>query len=104
MKTAERSLLLLSDTYYPGWKAFINEREVRILRADYNFRAIPLEAGEHDIQFTYDPLSFKIGVLVSLLTLIGIVAWFLFKMANSKFQIPILDSCLRRNDNREVLP
>ena len=126
VKTAESGLLLLSDTYYPGWKAFVhpvrydsynqvnlvdtslsnrvNEREVRILKADYNFRAIPLEPGEHEIQFTYDPISFKIGMLVSLFTLIGIVAWFLFKMANSKFQIPILDFCLRRNDNRKVLP
>jgi len=125
VKTAESGLLLLSDTYYPGWKAFVhpvrydsynqvnlvdtslsnrvNEREVRILKADYNFRAIPLEPGEYEVKFIYDPISFKIGMLVSLFTLIGIVAWFLFKMANSKFQIPILDSCLRRNDNREVL-
>jgi hypothetical protein len=99
VKTAEGGLLLLSDTYYPGWRAFVhpvrydsynqvnlvdtslsnrvNEREVRILRANYNFRAIPLEAGEYEVKFIYDPISFKIGMLVSFLTLAGIVAYFI---------------------------
>jgi uncharacterized membrane protein YfhO len=55
----------------------VNEREVRILRANYNFRAIPLEAGEYEVKFIYDPISFKIGMLVSFLTLAGIVAYFI---------------------------
>jgi uncharacterized membrane protein YfhO len=72
VRATENALLVLSDTYYPGWKAFANGKETKIYKANYNFRAIPLKAGEYEIQFIYDPISFKIGALVSLLTLIGI--------------------------------
>lgn len=54
-----------------------NGREEKIYRANYNFRAIPLKAGEYEVKFIYDPISFKIGALVSLLTLIGIVVYFI---------------------------
>jgi hypothetical protein len=92
-------LLVLSDTYYPGWKAFVypvrynsynqgnlvdtdssngvDGKEVKVYRANYNFRAIPIEAGEHEIRFIYDPISFKIGALVSLLAGTGIIAYFI---------------------------
>ncbi len=133
VRAKENALLVLSDTYYPGWKAFVypvrydsynqvnpvrkdgaltppsisnehflstsppsmvglsngvnpvdtnlsnrvNGREEKIYRADYNFRAIPLKAGEYEVKFIYDPITFKIGALVSLLTLVGIVSYFI---------------------------
>ena len=86
VNTTENTLLVLSDTYFPGWRAYVQPvrnrlsnggkgEEKKILRADYNFRAIPLEAGEYEVKFVYDPVSFKIGMLVSLLTLAGMVAY-----------------------------
>lgn len=59
-------LLFLSDTYYPGWKAFIDEKETRIYRADYAFRAVSVPSGKHQVVFIFDPLSFRIGFLVSM--------------------------------------
>jgi hypothetical protein len=76
VRTKENTLLVLSDTYYPGWKAVVNGREEKIYKANYNFRAIPLKAGEYEVKFIYDPISFKIGMLVSFLTLIGVVVYF----------------------------
>ena len=81
------SLLVVSDTWYPGWKAVVypvQKNEVwksggkpkKIMRANYAFRAIALEPGEYEVHFTYEPVSFKIGALISILTLIGIAAWF----------------------------
>ena len=67
----ENSLLVLSDTYFPGWKAFIDGRETKIYRANYTFRAIPLNAGTHRVEFVYDPLSFKLGAVVTLMGIIG---------------------------------
>jgi len=67
----ENSLLVLSDTYYPGWKAFVDGEKTKILRADYTFRAIPLDAGPHRVEFVYDPLSFKLGALFTFLGIIG---------------------------------
>jgi hypothetical protein len=76
VKAKEDKILVLSDTHYPGWKVFVDGRREKIYRANYNFRAVPLKAGEHEVRFIYDPASFKIGALVSIFTLAGIVVYF----------------------------
>ncbi|MBN1146803.1 MAG: YfhO family protein [Anaerolineales bacterium] len=60
--------LVLSDTWYPGWRAWVDGRATPVLRADYLFRAVPLEAGEHQVVFAYQPLSFWLGLALSLAT------------------------------------
>jgi hypothetical protein len=54
-ETEEPALLFLSDNFYPGWKAVVNAKEVRILRADYSFRAIVIPSGKSVIEFAYKP-------------------------------------------------
>ena len=71
--SAADGFLFLSDNYFPGWKAFVDGRETRIYRANYTFRAIFLPKGEHQIMFIYSPLSFKIGLYLSLATLLLLV-------------------------------
>jgi len=61
--------LFLSDNYYPGWKAYIDDRETNIYRANYSFRAVLVPEGTHSIQFIYDPLSLKIGAIITLATI-----------------------------------
>ena len=70
-KSTEDNFLVLSDTYYPGWKAFVDGKETKIYRADYTFRAIPVNAGTHQVEFVYDPISFKLGVGVTILGILG---------------------------------
>ncbi|MGQ9626845.1 MAG: YfhO family protein [Anaerolineae bacterium] len=74
----ERGYLFLSDTYYPGWRAYVDGREAEILRANYAFRALALPPGEHSIFFKYDPLSFKIGAFVSAAAWVGLGLAFSF--------------------------
>ncbi len=69
-------LLILADSFYPGWRAYVDGREENILRANLFFRAVPLTAGEHTVEFRYEPLSFTLGCLLSLLTSIGILLWY----------------------------
>jgi hypothetical protein len=57
--------LFMSDSFYPGWKALIDGKETEILRGNYLFRAIPVSPGKHQIRFKYDPLSFKLGLMVT---------------------------------------
>ncbi len=64
-------ILVLSDTYYPGWKVFVNGKEEKILRANYHFRAVPLPKGVHRIEFIYTPFSLKLG---GALTFLGILS------------------------------
>ena len=74
------SLLFLSDTYYPGWNVYIDGKQSKIYLADYTFRAVALPKGNHTVEFIYEPLSFKIGILLSGIgVLLGIGIGFLLK-------------------------
>lgn len=44
--------LVLTDSYYPTWKATIDGKETEIFLTDYNFRGIIVPRGEHNIEFT----------------------------------------------------
>jgi hypothetical protein len=57
--------LILTDTFYPGWKATLNGSPTPILRANYLFRGVAVPAGEHTVTFRYEPLSFSIGATLS---------------------------------------
>jgi O-antigen/teichoic acid export membrane protein len=78
--------LVLADAYFDGWQAFDSagsqpEHETMIYRADGNFRAVQLSAGEHVVRFRFNPLSFRVGLYLSffaamaLLLLGGIWIW-----------------------------
>ena len=62
--------LVLTDTYYPGWNAYINGTKVDIFRANYAFRAIKIDPGNHYIEFKYEPISVYLGGIISLISLL----------------------------------
>ncbi len=72
-ETSAPRFLVLSDTYYPGWKAYVDGKIDKIYRADYILRAVYLTPGRHIVKFTYDPFSFKIGAMITLAT-IGVLS------------------------------
>jgi hypothetical protein len=47
VNTKEGSFLVLSDTYFPGWKAYLDGKPVKIFRANYSFRAVFIPPGKH---------------------------------------------------------
>ncbi|MDX1687109.1 MAG: flippase, partial [Candidatus Promineifilaceae bacterium] len=69
----EPSWLVLNDSYFPGWKAFVRpqgtgsdaEEEVAVHRVNGNFRGVLLEPGRWTVRFRYSPLTFKLGGLTS---------------------------------------
>lgn len=69
--------LVLSDVWYPGWIARLDGGAVVLYRADYLFRAVWVPAGEHTVQFEYEPASFRIGSMLSLVAwlTLGWMAW-----------------------------
>lgn len=69
-QSQETGLLFLSDNYYPGWQAYIDNKSVSILKADYTFRAVELPKGKHEVRFEYQPYSFYLGAFISLASLI----------------------------------
>lgn len=66
-------LLILADSYYPGWKAYVNKQEVQIYAANMNQKAIYLNKGIHTIIFKYQPSSIKTGSIITLISLLTLV-------------------------------
>jgi hypothetical protein len=52
-------ILFLSDTFYPGWIAYIDDAPVRIYKADVAFRAVQVPAGRHTVRYLFAPRSFR---------------------------------------------
>ena len=89
---AEASWLVLGDSYFPGWRAFVRpqgtgeeaEQEVEIVRVDGNFRGVRLAAGAWTVRFRYSPDSVKIGAFVTFIAgmmvvfLAGLYLWRFF--------------------------
>jgi uncharacterized membrane protein YfhO len=67
---------VILDSFFPGWKAFVDGREVEILRADYLFRAIPLQKGTHVIEVRYEPSGYRAGKWISVAGLFLVVSLF----------------------------
>jgi hypothetical protein len=69
--------LVLADTWYPGWRVTVDRQPAEMLRANYAFRAVHLQDGEHIIEMVYRPASAVVGGAVSLavvlLVAIGLV-------------------------------
>ena len=64
--TDKPSLLVLTDTYYPGWKAYIDDTETPIYRANYTLRAVEVPGGTHTVRFAYKPVSVTVGAWITI--------------------------------------
>ena len=71
------SLVVLADTYYPGWKATVDGEDTEIVRTQHLLRGVVVPAGTHTVEFRYVPWSWRVGWIVSLLTAMALagVAW-----------------------------
>lgn len=69
-------LNLGNDNSY--WKAYVDGKWQRILRANFTMQAILLTKGEHVVEWRYDPLPFKLGWLAFYLVLVAMLAMFAF--------------------------
>jgi len=74
--------LLLTDTFYPGWRVTVDGGPAEMLRADLAFRAVPLEPGARRVVFSYQPASVRWGAWISglalFLWLVGL-AWLILR-------------------------
>ena len=72
-ETSAPGYLVLSEVHYPGWHATVDGRPVRLQRADYALTALPLPEGRHRVRYWYDPLSVRLGLLISGLALVCVL-------------------------------
>jgi len=80
VKTDSSAILVLSEIYYPDWKAFVDGVEFEVFRANYCFRAVEIPKGEHILEMKFDSKAFKLGAFVSsitlLLAMVGLVVFY----------------------------
>jgi hypothetical protein len=69
-----RSLLVLTDVHYPGWKATVDGRDAPVARVDYLLRGVAVPAGEHTVEMRYEPASWRIGWIVSVAATLVLLA------------------------------
>lgn len=84
--TPRDALAVFSEIWYDkGWKAFVDGKELPILRANYVLRALQLPGGNHQVEFKFEPRSYHLGETVSLIgsiiLMLGLAAalWFEFR-------------------------
>jgi len=65
--------LVLSDSYFPGWIAQIDDSDATLHKADFNFRAVFVPAGAHIVRFKYSPISLRVGIIASFLGAMALV-------------------------------
>jgi len=70
LNTSNKGFVVLTDTYYPGWKVYINENETQIMKYSNIFRAVEINQNTEEILFSYEPESFKLGIFLSKFSLI----------------------------------
>jgi hypothetical protein len=70
---AEPGLVVLADVYYPGWRVYVDEVEQPLYPTNLAMRGVFVTSGTHTVRFVYDPISFKIGGVVTVATL-GLMA------------------------------
>ena len=57
------AVLVISEVWYPGWRASVDGREVDVLRANYATLGIAVPAGARHVEVMFDPASIRIGVV-----------------------------------------
>ena len=68
-------ILVLTDNWHPDWKVFVDGEEEKLYRANYTFRAVPLEPGKHEVVFAYISGHFNAGRIISIIAFVLSIAF-----------------------------
>lgn len=82
---SQPAVLVLSDTWHPGWRATINNQPVYIGLVNEAFRGIVLPVGEHQVRFYYDPPALRYGIFASTVAGFVFVALSLWALLGRRF-------------------
>lgn len=77
-QTTTKGIFTLTDTYYPGWKCYVNGKEQPIYCVNYCMRGILLDPGISHIVFKFEPAIFTLGASISGASLFLLLASFVF--------------------------
>jgi hypothetical protein len=75
MVSSDGAWLLLSESWYPGWKVYIGGEQAELYRADYLFMGVWVPAGQHRVEFSYRPSFFIPAAMLTAVAWIGVGFW-----------------------------
>ena len=64
------ALVVVAQSFYPNWHAFVDSRPVTLWQANHAFQALEVPAGRHEIALVYEDKQFHRGMVISILTLV----------------------------------
>lgn len=67
VRASSSGLLVMSEPYFPGWRATVNGRRAQIRVANYILRSVEVPQGEHRLEFRYEPASYRTGLFATCL-------------------------------------
>jgi hypothetical protein len=71
LRTEKSRLLVVNESWSDGWRALVDGTETPIYRVNYLVQGVVVPPGEHEVVFNYDPPIFKVGLVVSGVSLLG---------------------------------
>jgi hypothetical protein len=77
--TAVPAVIFFNEVYYPGWRLSSDGKDLPLFRVNHAFRGTYLEAGSHKLKMSFFPFSFKIGLIVSVCSLVFIFFNIIFR-------------------------
>jgi hypothetical protein len=85
------ALLVLSETFYPGWRAFVNDVESPVYRTNHALRGVRIEAGKSTLRLVFEPHSVRSGLRVSLAfaALLGLLGVLRFRLGFRGADAPV---------------
>jgi hypothetical protein len=73
VSTGQPGLLVVGDPWYPGWTATVDGQAAPIVRAYSALQAVPIPAGTHEVVLTFAALSFRFGLGIAVLGIVGLM-------------------------------
>jgi uncharacterized membrane protein YfhO len=70
--TVAPDFLVLTDVWFPGWKCTVRGEEAKVYRANYTFRAVKVPAGRYKVEFRFEPRSYLLGRVITLVCLVAV--------------------------------
>lgn len=87
VEASESALLVVAQTFYHPWHAFVDGASVPLWRADYAFQAFEVQPGKHHLLLAYDDIGFKFGVTITAFSsLVAIGLWFRSRRREAQLQ------------------
>ena len=78
------ALLFVADNYFPNFAARVDGQRVPLWRANYAYRAVPVEPGRHTVEFYWRPYDFYLGLAVTSVGILVLIAAPMFPIFRRK--------------------